>query len=61
MTTQATKIEQVTEAIEALVLATVTAHVLPDTPNKLQHIVEARAEVACALMELLRPALRVVE
>jgi hypothetical protein len=60
MTTQETKIELVTEAVEALVLATVTAHVLPDTPNKHQNISDARGELARALKELLTPTLRLV-
>ncbi len=60
MTSNETKIEMVTEAVEALVLATVTAHVLPDTPNKLEAISDARGDLARALKELITPTLRLV-
>lgn len=62
MTTEATRIELVTEAIEALVLATVVA-TLPaaeDRSRKVNHqnVVDARASVAEALRQLVAPVLR---
>lgn len=57
---QETKVELVTEAIEALVLATVVAHTSA-TPN-IHHadVADARANVSFALRALLQPVLRVV-
>lgn len=61
---QETKIELVTEAIEALVLATVVA-TLPSPADGAerrtnhQNVVDARATVAKALATCLAPALRI--
>ena len=58
-----TKIELVTEAIEALVLATVIANAAHPSPQRklfYETVVSARGEVASALRELLQPTLRVM-
>ena len=58
-----TKIELVTEAIEALVLATVIANAAHPGPQRklfYENVVSARGEVASALRDLLQPVLRVV-
>ena len=56
-----TKIELVTEAIEALTRAVVAHQANPANPRACYDIVrDARAEVASALRELLAPTLRVV-
>lgn len=62
--TQETKIELVTEAIDALVLATVIAQ-SPTAPHRnrtryQQDVLSAREEVRKSLRELLTPTLRVV-
>jgi len=60
-----TKIELVTEAIEALTLATVVATLPSRNPEEQrpnhQNVVDARATVSSALRELLTPTLRVVK
>lgn len=63
MSTSETKIELVTEAIEALVLATVVAKTGTDPTLRVAHhqnVVDARAAVADALKILLTPTLRIV-
>ncbi len=55
---QETKIELVTEAIEALVLAQVVA--LREGHSAMGQVVDARRAVSEALRELLTPTLRVV-
>lgn len=58
-----TKIELVTEGIEALVLASVVAHAAhPGAQRALFHenVVSARADLHAALKALMQPTLRVV-
>ena len=61
---QETKIELVTEAIEALVLATVVAAAPARNPEvgraNYENVVEARSCVAKALREFLAPTFRVI-
>jgi hypothetical protein len=62
MSTSETKIELVTEAIEALVLASIVA----TTPGKeraadMQNLHDARDVLKASLKELLAPTLRVVK
>jgi len=57
---QTTKIEQVTEAIEALVLAQTVAITSGGGHHFHEQILIARTELADALKELLTPTLRVV-
>lgn len=63
MTTVETKVELVTEAIEALVLANV-AHATQTSMNarkaNYQNVVDARAVLARAFKELMTPTLRVL-
>jgi len=54
-----TKIEQVTEAIESLVVASITLHQNPNYKNH-KGVADARQEVAAALTDFLAPTLRVV-
>lgn len=65
MTSQAseTKIEIVTECIEALVLATVVATTSSDTNRAANHqnVLDARGTLRHALREMLKPSLRVLE
>jgi hypothetical protein len=63
MSTNETKIELVTEAIETLVVAVVAATSSHDTRASAAHhqnVVDARALVASALAELVKPTLRVL-
>lgn len=63
MTSNETKIELVTESIEALVLATVVAATGADKNRAMNHqnVLDAREVVASSLKALLTPTLRVVE
>lgn len=60
-----TKIERITEATEALVLATVVRTTEKLEPNQgsntYQNVLDARAELREAFDELLKPVLRVVK
>ena len=58
-----TKIELVTEAIEALVLASVIAATAADKDRALNHqnVLEARATLKGCLKEFITPTLRVVQ
>lgn len=58
-----TKIELVTESIEALVLASVIAATASDPDRALNHqnVLDAREVLKGSLREFLAPALRVVE
>jgi hypothetical protein len=62
MSPSETKIELVTEAIEALVLASVIAATAADKDRALNHrnVLDAREALKGCLREFLRPSLRVV-
>jgi hypothetical protein len=63
MTTTNTKIELVTEAVEALVLASVIASKSADIGEaalNMQNLRDARVVLSSAFRELLTPTLRVV-
>ncbi len=63
MSTSETKIELVTEAIEALVLASVIAATAADKDRALNHqnVLDARHTLKGCLKEFLQPTLRVVQ